>query len=84
MLTIHDPEAARLARQLAERTGETVTQAVIIALRERLAREECRQDNQAVLFDELLAIAQHAASLPVLDDRPADEILGYDANGLPT
>jgi uncharacterized protein (DUF1800 family) len=29
-------------------------------------------------------IARHAASLPVLDARSADEILGYDAQGLPS
>ena len=41
-LTIEDPEAEQLARALAQRTGETLTQAVIKALRERLAREERR------------------------------------------
>ena len=38
-LNIKDPEADRLARELAGRTGETLTQTVIIALRERLKRE---------------------------------------------
>ena len=38
-LSIKDPEADRLARELATRTGETLTQAVVVALRERLARE---------------------------------------------
>jgi antitoxin VapB len=35
------------------------------------------------LADELEEIAEHCASLPVLDSRPADEILGYDEHGLP-
>ena len=30
------------------------------------------------------AIVEHCASLPVLDDRSPEEILGYDENGLPT
>lgn len=38
MLNIKDPEADRLARQLAEATGETITRAETIAVRERLAR----------------------------------------------
>jgi antitoxin VapB len=38
-LSIKDPDADRLARALAERTGETLTEAVINALRERLERE---------------------------------------------
>ncbi|HEX5502542.1 MAG TPA: type II toxin-antitoxin system VapB family antitoxin [Thermomicrobiales bacterium] len=83
-LNIKDPEADRLARQLAERTGETITQAVITALRDRLAREERRQDRRALLLDEIRAIGQHCASLPVLDERSADEILGYDDAGLPS
>jgi hypothetical protein len=33
--------------------------------------------------DELDAIARHAVSLPLLDPRVADEILGYDADGVP-
>jgi len=37
----------------------------------------------ALRTDELEEIAEHCASLPVLDDRSADEILGYDASGLP-
>jgi antitoxin VapB len=42
VLSIKDPKADQLARKLAQRTGETLTQAVIIitALRERLAREQ--------------------------------------------
>jgi antitoxin VapB len=35
------------------------------------------------LADELDEIALHSASLPILDARDADEILGYDASGLP-
>jgi hypothetical protein len=37
-LNIRDPEAHKLARKLADRTGETMTRAVTEALRERLAR----------------------------------------------
>jgi len=35
------------------------------------------------LADELDEIANRCAALPVLDARPADEILGYDERGLP-
>ncbi|AHJ41299.1 putative antitoxin [Mycobacterium tuberculosis HKBS1] len=41
-LSIKHPEADRLARALAARTGETLTEAVVTALRERLARETGR------------------------------------------
>ncbi|MGZ8217525.1 hypothetical protein [Methylomagnum sp.] len=33
--------------------------------------------------EEIMAIAHHCASLRVLDDRSADEIIGYDENGIP-
>jgi antitoxin VapB len=38
-LNIKDPEADRLARERAARTGESITQTVVKALRERLKRE---------------------------------------------
>lgn len=81
-LNIKHPDADRLARQLAAKTGETLTDAVLNALRERLSREEARRRGPA-LRRELEAIRKRCASLPVLDSRPADEILGYDDHGLP-
>lgn len=81
-LSIKDPEADRLARELAARTGETLTQAIVVALRERLARETGR--TRAVpLREELAAIRRRCADLPVLDSRSPDEILGYDERGVP-
>jgi antitoxin VapB len=71
-----------LAAELARQTGETKTEAVIRALRDRLARVR-RGRSRRRLADELEEIAEHCASLPVLDSRPADEILGYDEHGLP-
>jgi antitoxin VapB len=76
------PEADRLARELAARTGETLTEAVVVALRERLARETGRT-RSIPLREELAVIRRRCAALPVLDTRTADEILGYDERGLP-
>lgn len=81
-LSIKDPEADRLARELAARTGESLTEVVIVALRERLARQQGR--TRAVpLRDDLAAIRARCAALPRLDDRSPDDILGYDDHGLP-
>ncbi|MGV0990989.1 MAG: type II toxin-antitoxin system VapB family antitoxin [Mycobacterium sp.] len=81
-LSIKDPEADRLARELAARTGETLTEAIVVALRERLARETGR--TAAIpLGEELAAIRRRCAGLPVLDDRCADHIIGYGEQGLP-
>lgn len=80
-LNIRNPEAERLAAELAEATGETKTEAVIKALRERWARLR-RDRRRKRLADELDEIARHCAGLPVRDLRPQDEILGYDERGV--
>ena len=81
-LSIKDPEADRLARELAAKTGETLTQAIVVALRERLARETGRT-RDVPLREELASIRHRCAALPVLDDRSQEQILDYDASGLP-
>ena len=81
-LNIRNPEAEQLAAKLATLTGETKTQAVTKALRDRLQRIQ-RERSGHRLARELDEIAMHCASLPVLDNRSADEILGYDKHGLP-
>ena len=83
-LSIRDPETDRLARELAALTGESMTEAIRKALAERLARtRRGREDELGRLIASVRAIQERVARLPVLDDRPADEILGYDADGLP-
>jgi len=81
-LNIRHPEVEELAETLARLTGETKTEAVRRALRDRLGRLR-RERAKRRLADELDAIARGCAALPVLDRRPADEILGYDENGVP-
>lgn len=81
-LNIKDPETDRLARELSKATGETVTEAVRNAVRERLARLP-RKGKKSVA-EELNEIALRCAALPDFDTRTPDEILGYDENGLPT
>jgi len=81
-LNIRNPEAERLAAEVARRTGESKTQAVISSLRERLRRLRHERPGRR-LADELVQIADHCAGLPVLDRRTPDEILGYDDRGLP-
>jgi antitoxin VapB len=80
-LSIKDPEADRLAREVAKATGETLTAAVVQSLRERLAR--VRRRRQGHLRKELLKIGRRCADLPRQDARSDDEILGYDEHGVP-
>ena len=81
-LSIKDPEADRLARDVAARAGETLTEAIVVALRERLARLR-RRPRRRRLRDELREIAERCSRLPTIDERSAEEILGYDERGLP-
>lgn len=81
-LNIKDPKTDQLARELAAATGETLTTAISTALRERLERLRPIPPT-ARLADQLDEIGLRCARLPVIDDRSADEILGYDEHGLP-
>jgi antitoxin VapB len=80
-LNIRNRETDRLAREVAQITGETKTEAVTVALRQRLQKLR-REGGKRRLVDELDEIALHCSRLPVLDNRSAEEILGYDENGL--
>jgi antitoxin VapB len=81
-LNIRNRNTEQLAAALAALTGETKTEAVRRALEERLERTR-RTRGHKRLVDEINEIADHCSSLPVLDARSADEILGYDEIGLP-
>jgi len=81
VLSIKSAEADELARELARVTGESLTDAVTVALRERLERQ---RHDRSDLVERLLAIGASARDLPRLDMRPVDEIIGYDEHGLPT
>ena len=81
-MNIKNPEAGRLARRLSAVTGETLTGAIVTALRERLERID-RDAQMPSLVDQLEQIAERAAGLPLLDRRTPDEIVGYDENGIP-
>jgi antitoxin VapB len=81
-LFIKHPDADKLARQLAKQTGETITTAVVTALRERLERQPKRRGRRS-LKDELRVIGKRCSKRPVLDRRSADEIIGYGRDGVP-
>ncbi len=83
-LNIKNEEADRLARELADLTGESVTAAVTEALRERLARER-RQRRRKASLDELRAIAADIASRmkEPWKSIDIDELLYDEKTGLP-
>ena len=81
-LSIKDPETERLARNLAQLTGENITTATKRAIEERLRRLG-GHSRKAALLEDLADIRRRWSALPVLDDRTPEDILGYDDSGLP-
>jgi antitoxin VapB len=81
-LNIKSAETHRLARELAALTGESVTEAVTVAVRERLQRTRPR--GTAGLAEQLLDIGRDSAQRLREPSRSADhgELL-YDERGLP-
>ena len=82
-LNIKDPKTEQTVCELARATGETLTVAVRRAAEERLQRVRQAQSARR-LAEEIMEIGRHCAALPDFDTRSADEILGYDEDGLPT
>jgi antitoxin VapB len=81
-LTINHPEVDILAHVLMSYTGETLTQAVLNALGERLKQERAKRQVTISLKDELLEIGRACAALPILDTRSPEVILGYNEFGV--
>lgn len=81
-LNIKNPETERLAHLLADATGESLTEAVTAALRERLAAVRRAADREQMIAS-VARLQEMVQALPVLDPRSPDEILGYDEYGLP-
>jgi antitoxin VapB len=81
-LNIKNEETYRLVQALAEETGETLTEAVTVAVRERLESLYRRRRRKEVV-QSVKEIQEFIRRLPDRDQRSAEEILGYDEYGLP-
>jgi len=79
-LNIKHSATEKLAREVAAQTGESLTEAVLHSLEERLERLKGRR-SAPDLVETLLEISRRCGSLPDMDGRSADEILAYDEIG---
>lgn len=79
---IKDAETERLVRELATRSGESITQSIKRAIAERLERLRSGRSG-GIQRAEILRIVERIAALPELDARTNEEILGFDESGLP-
>ncbi len=89
-LTITNEDVVRMIRELAERRGVSLDEAVRQAVEREVAHtppaplRERSPEEAAELYEKLMAIARRAHARPVLNDLSEDEILGYDEHGIPT
>jgi len=81
-ISIKNLEVERLAREISDKTGESLTGAIQRALQERLDRLK-RERRSQIVVGQLQEILRRVDQLPVLDSRSPDQILGYDEEGLP-
>ena len=81
-MSIKSLNVERLAREVAAKTGESLTGAIQKALEERLERLK-KERRQQVVLTQLEDILRRVDQLSVIDSRTPDEILGYDDHGLP-
>lgn len=82
-MNIKNPETERLARELAKRTGESLTLAITVAVKERLERQ--KPNPKAGLTDWLEELSRETAPL-MNDGRTTKELFDelYDEEtGLP-
>ncbi len=82
-LSIRDPDANKMAREAAQRTGKTITLVVKEALADYLAKAPPHSREEKLrAMDRYLA---ELDALPILDPRSSRELLDdlYDEHGLP-
>lgn len=82
---IKKPEAEAKIRELAERTGESITDAIERAVDERLQRLGPKEKKKGRIDRKKLAeLLAYFDSLPKINEHLTDEeIIGYDEHGLP-
>jgi antitoxin VapB len=82
-ISIKNEETEQLARDLAQLTGESITDAVRISVAERY--ERLRRSRAGRSLEEVTKeIAARYAKMPDVSNLTDDEILGYDEFGIPT
>lgn len=81
-MNIHSAKIDELAKRLARLTGEDIETALERAIEERLSRvaPPTPADRKAAMD----SFFERVSRMRVLDPHPADEIAGYDRDGLPS
>ena len=81
-LSIKNDGTERLARLIADETGESITQAIQTSLEERWNKLRSKR-RERILVREVEDLLRRVDALPTLDARSPEEIIDYDEHGLP-
>ena len=81
-MNIKNDEAQRLARQLADLTGESLTAAITVAVRERLGRIQAERETTQTRAARIRELGRRIAEALPPDVTTIEEL--YDERGLPT
>ena len=80
-LSIRNPRAEQLAKEIAAISGENITQVIIHALENHIERLRGSRLNPNTV-EEIMNNSRRCSLLPDIDERTPDEILGYNKNGV--
>lgn len=80
-LSIRNPRAEKLAREIVAMSGGNITQVIIKALEDQLERLRGRRTYTDTV-KEIMTISSRCSSIPDIDERSPDEILGYNKIGV--
>lgn len=84
-LSVKNSEVERLLREVAGRRGVGMTEALRQVLAEELERSRMAgQAERQARYEAAMAITARVAAMPDIGDMTDDEILGYDADGIPS
>ena len=81
-LSIKSIRVEQLAREISERTGESLTSTIQKALEEYLKQLK-HQRRKPFIQSQLEEVLYRMDRLPIQDSRAPDEIMGYDEHGIP-
>lgn len=79
-LNIKDPDVYRMVREIADQTGQSLTDVVRHAVKREHDRVK-RSKPDPIRIEQINQIVERYSKLPVVDDRTDDEILGYNEHG---
>lgn len=77
---IKDPDVYRMVREIADQTGQSLTDVVRHAVKREHDRVK-RSKPDPIRIEQINQIVERYSKLPVVDDRTDDEILGYNEHG---